>query len=148
MSADRSERNDTVPYEDLIKPICQIDGAENLAAGHGIQYHVFARIRRLSRDRGVIQLVKSMHNAPTAGGCLHTESRTRMWQDTFANMACLTALEAQWEFSPERYRHTRERYRRQGFPKHEGLPKTVPRNFLRALIWAWRSLSEPPELLH
>ena len=90
--ADRSERNITVPHEDLIKPICQIDGAENLAAGHGIQYHVFAWSRRLSRDRGFIELVKSMHNAPIAGGFLHTESRTRPWQDTFANMACLTAI--------------------------------------------------------
>ena len=51
------------PDENLIKPICQIDCTENLAAGHGIQYHGFARDWRLSWGRGGIQLVKSIHNA-------------------------------------------------------------------------------------
>ena len=51
----------------------------------------FRGIGYLSRDSGVIQLVEGVHNAPTDGGFLHTEIRTRMWRDTLADMASLAA---------------------------------------------------------
>ncbi|GMF82094.1 unnamed protein product [Phytophthora fragariaefolia] len=90
-STESRERNVTLAHQYLVEAIGQVDGAEDGAARHGVQYHVLARNQGLRWDGGVVQLVESVDDVPTTRGLLHAEGRARMWRGALSDMAGLPA---------------------------------------------------------
>lgn len=74
--ADGRQRHVTLTHQDLIESIHQIDRGEHLAPRHPVQQHIFPWDGGLSWDRVCVQLIESVHHAPTTCGFTHTERRT------------------------------------------------------------------------